>query len=99
MFASTNVFVAGPELGATPFVETVNEAEPATEPVQVAFATTCPAHCEVNVTDTCPPAFVFRLNGPAGTGQAPIGKNEIVTGSAAPVGCRPAPVSNSSVAV
>jgi len=81
IYASTNVFTAFPEFGATPSVATVNGAEPETEPVQDACPATVPAACELKVTDTCPAAFVFKLNGPAGTGLAPFAAiNVTVTG-------------------
>src|SRR6266536_3826521 len=98
MFASTNVLTALPEFGATPSVSTVNGAEPLTEPVQEACPVTVPGVCEVKVTDTCPAAFVIRLNGPAGFATAPLPfVSVIVTGWFAPAGCKPPPVSNNNV--
>src|SRR5215216_3048200 len=77
-----------------------NGAEAATDPVQEACAETRPAQLEVNVTLTCPAALVDRLKGPFGTGHPPFDAVSVtVTGSPEPAGCRPAPVSKSSVAV
>src|SRR3954453_13920877 len=49
MFASTNVFTAGPLFGATPFVETVNADGVPRVPVQLALPVTLPAEFDVNV--------------------------------------------------
>ena len=46
MFASTNVFTAGPEFGATPFVETVKFDPVPSAPVQLALPVTFPAEFE-----------------------------------------------------
>ena len=61
MFASTNVFSAGPLFGATPFVVSVTEP-PATVTVAVAVPVTRPGVAEVNTIVHWPFASVF---GPA----------------------------------
>ena len=59
IFASTNVFTAGPEFGATPFVETVNADGVPSVPVQVALPVTFPAELDVNTIVHLPLPSVF----------------------------------------
>jgi len=100
MFASTNVFTASPEFGATPSVATVNAADPFTDRVDVACPVTVPAVADVKVTEHCPDAFVVHANGPEGDGFAPFAPDKlIVMLSPAAAVNDPAPVSFSSVAV
>src|SRR3954468_19319013 len=59
IFASTNVFTAGAEFGATPLVETVNADGVPSVPVQEALPVTFPVEFEVNTIVHLPLPSVF----------------------------------------
>ena len=105
ILASTNVFTASAEFGATPSVWTVNGAEPATESVEVAWPVTLPVAFDVNVIVHCPPrscsapAVVQVPVGAVMHGAVRVGQRDVdvLTGGGDEAG--PSPMSFSSVTV
>ena len=93
IFASTNVFVAGPLLSPVASVVRVRESPPSTT-VPVALPTTWPAVADVNVTSNSPDTFVRPSIGPPGTGTAPFWP-ESDTVTSAPVNRSNVPISPS----
>ena len=102
MFASTNVFTASPEFGATPSVATVI-GDPLTESVEVACPVTLPAVGELKVIVHCPAASVFApafVHVPVGAVCAAPLESVNVTSTCSPAaGTKPAPMSFCRVTV
>jgi hypothetical protein len=95
MFASTNVFTAGAEFGAVPFVTTVKTGEPPTDSVDDALPVTMPGVGDVNVIVHCPDALVFApavVHVPVGAVcVAPLLSTNVTATCSPTAGTKPAP--------